>query len=76
MSCAGSLLQTTAAFCEDDKRLRGLMIIGTSFWMFHNYLAQSPMAEAMELLFMTSNVVGYYRYYKKPVQPEMCDTTD
>jgi hypothetical protein len=34
------------------------------------------MAEAMELLFMTSNVVGYYRYYKKPVQPEMCDTTD
>jgi hypothetical protein len=63
MSCAGSLLQTTAAFCEDDKRLRELMIVGTSFWVFHNYLAHSPMAVVMELLFMTSNVVGYYRYY-------------
>jgi len=76
ISCAGSLLQTTAAFCEDDKRLRELMIVGTSLWVFHNVLAQSPMAVVMELLFMTSNIVGYYRYYKKPVLPEMCDAPD
>ena len=76
ISCAGSLLQTTAAFCEEDKRLRELMIVGTSFWICHNYLAQSPMAVAMECLFMMSNIVGYYRYYKKPMQPEMCDTAN
>lgn len=76
ISCAGSLLQTTAAFCEDDKRLRELMIVGTLLWVFHNVLAQSPMAVVMELLFMTSNIVGYYRYYKKPVLPEMCDAPE
>lgn len=76
ISCAGSLLQTTAAFCEDDKRLRELMIVGTSFWVFHNVLIHSPMAVAMELLFMTSNIIGYYRYYKRPVLSEMCDTLD
>lgn len=66
ISCTGSLLQTTAAFCENDKRLREIMIAGTCFWMVHNILAQSPVAVAMELLFISSNGVGYYRYYIRP----------
>ncbi|MBW3695310.1 YgjV family protein [Vibrio sp. T187] len=65
VSCLGSLFQTVAAFNQDDKRLRELMIIGTSFWLLHNYLIGSPTAVLMEVLFITSNLIGYYRYYLK-----------
>ncbi len=63
LSCVGSVFQTIAAFNKDDRRLRELMIIGTSFWLLHNYLVGSPVAVAMEVLFIGSNLIGYYRYY-------------
>ncbi|RYV02067.1 hypothetical protein SOPP22_10850 [Shewanella sp. OPT22] len=67
LSCAGSLFQTTAAFSKNDKTLRVLMIVGTSFWLLHNYVVQSPVAVLMEVLFISSNLVGYYRHYiQKP----------
>lgn len=66
ISCIGSLFQTTAAFCKDDQKLRQLMIIGTSFWLLHNYLVGSPTAVLMEVLFISSNLIGYFRYYIQP----------
>ncbi|NRD74939.1 YgjV family protein [Shewanella sp. VB17] len=63
LSFSGTIFQTTAAFCQSDQRLRQLMIVGTSFWLVHNYLAGSPTAVLMELLFIGSNLLGYYRYY-------------
>lgn len=65
ISCLGSLFQTVAAFNKEDKRLRELMIVGTSFWLLHNYLIGSPTAVLMEVLFISSNLIGYYRYYLK-----------
>ncbi len=69
LSCIGSCLQTKAAFSQQDKALRFWMIIGTSFWLTHNALAQSPTAVLMEALFISSNLMGYYRFYiaKQPV---------
>ena len=32
ISCLGSMFQTIAAFNENDRRLRELMIVGTAFW--------------------------------------------
>ena len=65
VSCAGSLMQTIAAFCQNDKNLRRLMIVGTCFWLLHNYLVDSPTAVIMEALFISSNLVGYYKFYLK-----------
>ncbi|WP_261905381.1 YgjV family protein [Vibrio fortis] len=65
VSCLGSLFQTVAAFNKDDRRLRELMIIGTAFWLIHNYMVGSPTAVVMEVLFISSNLIGYYRYYVK-----------
>ncbi|SIN79650.1 YgjV family protein [Halodesulfovibrio marinisediminis] len=65
LSCVGTTFHTAGAFSKNDKRLRILMIIGTLFWIPHNYLASSPVAVAMELLFLSSNLVGYYRHYLK-----------
>jgi hypothetical protein len=65
LSCLGSIFQTVAAFNKDDKCLRELMIIGTSFWLIHNYLVGSPTAVIMEIMFIASNLIGYYRYHLK-----------
>lgn len=69
ISCIGTLFQTRASFCESDKRLRQLMIVGTSFWLVHNYMVGSPAAVVMELLFISSNLIGYYRHYIRPAKP-------
>ncbi len=68
LACIGSLLKTAAAFFENDKLLRELMIIGTVCWIVHNLFAGSPTAVVMEVLFVLSNLVGYYRYYLKPLE--------
>ena len=65
LSCLGSTFQTLGAFSNNDKRLRQLMIIGTFFWLCHNYFAASPVAVLMEVLFLSSNFIGYYRFYLK-----------
>jgi hypothetical protein len=65
ISCLGSIFQTIAAFNKDDRRLREFMIIGTAFWLLHNYLIGSPTAVIMEVLFISSNLFGYYRFYYK-----------
>lgn len=57
---------TVAAFSKDDKFLRQLMLTGTIIWIFHNYLAGSPGAVLMEAIFISSNLVGYFRYYIRP----------
>ncbi len=62
----GSVFQTVASFSKNDKTLRQLMIIGTSFWLLHNTLINSPVAVVMEVLFISSNLVGYYRFYVTP----------
>jgi hypothetical protein len=59
----GSLLQTRAAFCLDDRLLRRWMLLGTLCWLANNLLVGSPVAALMEGLFMVSNLVGYYRHY-------------
>lgn len=63
LSFAGSSIQTMAAFCQSDRRLRKLMLIGTSIWLINNTLVGSPAAVLMELLFIGSNLIAYHRYY-------------
>ncbi|MDB2385891.1 YgjV family protein [Shewanella sp.] len=63
LSFAGSSLQTIAAFCQNDLRLRQLMLVGTSIWLINNLVLGSPAAVLMEILFISSNLIAYYRYY-------------
>ncbi|ROS00174.1 inner membrane protein [Sinobacterium caligoides] len=59
----GTSIQTVAAFSKTDKRVRILMMIGTSVWLAHNYFAGSPAAVLMETIFLSSNIIAYYRFY-------------
>ncbi len=60
---SGSFIGTIATFCPDDRRLRQLLLIGTSLWLTHNLLAATPAGVLLESLFLGSNLIGYYRFY-------------
>jgi len=66
LGCAATVFTTVASFSKKDKLLRQLMLVGTMIWITHNYLAGSPGAVLMEALFISSNLVGYFRYYISP----------
>ncbi len=66
LGCAGSIFGTVASFSKGDKLLRQLMCICTIIWLIHNSLAGSPGAVLMEFFFLSSNLVGYFRFYIKP----------
>lgn len=66
LGCAGGIFGTIASFCKEDKMLRQLMLVGTSLWIVHNFLAGSPGAVLMEAIFISSNLVGYFRFYVRP----------
>lgn len=68
LGCAGAVFGTVASFSKSDKQLRQLMVICTSIWIIHNFLAGSPGAVLMEILFLSSNIVGYFRYYIRPAK--------
>ena len=68
LGCSGSMFGTVASFSKSDKTLRQLMLVGTALWLLHNILAGSPGAVVMEIVFMGSNLVGYFRYYIRPAR--------
>lgn len=67
LSGVGSTIQTLAAFRRCDRQLRLTMLVGISFWLAHNIVIGSPMAIALESLFILSNLVGYLRHYGPPL---------
>lgn len=54
---------TTGSFSKNDKFLRLMMILGGSLWLTHNAILWSPVGILVEVIFVGSGVIGYYRYY-------------
>jgi hypothetical protein len=63
LSCLGSIFGTIGSFCTDNKRLRQMFMAASGLWLLHNILAGTPVAVLTEILFLTGNLLGYYRYY-------------
>ena len=61
----GMSLSTFAAFETDDRSLRHYMMSATSFSLVYNFFIFSPMWVLLELLFLSSNFIWYYRHYLK-----------
>ncbi|KZN61407.1 YgjV family protein [Pseudoalteromonas luteoviolacea] len=59
--CA-TIFITLSGFCK-DKTMRVLMIIGGTVWLVHNVILMSPIAIILELCFVVSGVIGFYRHY-------------
>lgn len=60
-----SSIGTFAAFQKDERLLRILMMFGTSSYIIHNLLIWTPAGIAIEIFFLTSNLISYYRFYLK-----------
>lgn len=58
-----SILVTIGSFQSSDRTLRLWIMSGTTCWVIHNALVFSPMATLMEMIFLGSNLIGYYRFY-------------
>lgn len=56
-------IATYGSFRIDDKYVRLWLMCGTSLWLVHAALLFSPLAIVAELIMLSSNVLGYYRYY-------------
>jgi hypothetical protein len=64
LPCLGTLIATYGSFQSDDRRMRLIIMVGNAMWTVHNVLASTPVGAFMEGAFLTSNIVGYRRYYK------------
>ncbi|WP_286235381.1 YgjV family protein [Thalassotalea sediminis] len=54
---------TTGSFSKNDKFLRLMMILGGSLWLLHNIILWTPVGILVEIIFVGSSAIGYYRYY-------------
>ncbi|MFP4402470.1 MAG: YgjV family protein [Candidatus Nanoarchaeia archaeon] len=52
-----------AKFFENDKYIRILIMIGTILVIIYNSLVFSPVGVLLEILFLISNLIGYYKHY-------------
>jgi len=59
------VLITIWVFQKEDKTLRLFLMCGTSFVILYNFLIFSPVWVLLESIFLSSNLIGYYRHYLK-----------
>ena len=64
LALLGALLVAVSSFQRSDRTVRLLIMAGTSCWVVHNAIAASPVGTLMELAFLGSNMVGYWRFYQ------------
>ncbi|WP_339721236.1 YgjV family protein [uncultured Paraglaciecola sp.] len=59
----GTVFITIGSFSKNDRFLRVMMITGGSVWLLHNLLLWTPVGILVEVIFVGSSCIGYYRYY-------------
>lgn len=63
LALAAVCFGTYGSFQPSDRTLRIFIMLGNSTWLLHNILAATPVAALMEASFLTSNVLGYWRFH-------------
>jgi len=61
----GILFIIIGNFQKHDKDLRRIMMVGTSCILTYNIIIFTPMGIVVEAIFLSSNIVGYYRHYMR-----------
>ena len=62
MSGAANLLMVSGSFAYGQKQMRILLMAGASVWLIHNLIIFSPVAILLEVVFLSSGLIGYYRH--------------
>lgn len=66
LALSAALLATYGNFQKSDRRVRLIYMGCAASWVVHNTVAGSPVAALMEVTFLASNVIGYWRFYLQP----------
>lgn len=61
----GVYIAVIAKFQKNDKLIRILTMIGTLFIIIYNAVIFTPFGVLLELMYLISNIAGYYKFYIK-----------
>ncbi len=64
LAIGGSTLSTIGTFQDTDLKLRAYKVPSTMLWITHNALVPTPMGVLIECMFLGSNLLGFYRFYR------------
>ena len=59
----GALSATYGSFQRAEPRLRVFHMLSNASWMIHHIVVGTPVAAVTEATFLTSNVIGYWRFH-------------
>lgn len=59
-----ALLATYGSFQEAEQRVRLIYMLAAVTWTVHNILVRTPVAALMEVTFLASNAIGYWRFHR------------
>ncbi len=65
LALLAALLATYGIFQETARRVRVLCMLSAAVWMVHNILVWTPVATLMQVMFLTSNGIGYWRFHRR-----------
>ena len=60
----GAMLATFGNFQKNEKKIRIYYLGCAITWIVHNVIIGSPIAVFMEVTFLISNLIGYWRIYR------------
>ncbi len=60
-----SIVSLIGNFQENNKLMRKMIMVGTSFVIVYDFLIFTPMGVLLNVLFLISNFIWYYRIYIK-----------
>jgi hypothetical protein len=65
MSGVANILMVSGSFSNSQKNMRLLLMAGAFIWLINNVIIFSPAAILLEVMFLVSGCIGYYRYIYK-----------
>ncbi|NKB66399.1 MAG: YgjV family protein [Candidatus Latescibacteria bacterium] len=68
LALLGTMLGTYGSFQPAGRTVRLFFMGGNIFWLLHNSLVWTPVGIIMEVVFLASSVVGFWRYYGSPLK--------
>mgnify|MGYP002039568312 CR=1 FL=1 len=66
VALCGTLVGTYGSFEPTDRRVRLFFMAGNICWLIHNSLVWTPVGIIMEITFLISSIIGYWRHYGSP----------
>ena len=68
LALCGALIGTFGTFQPQGRKVRLYFMGGNIAWLLHNIFVWTPVGIAMEALFLSSSLIGFWRHYGSPLK--------